>query len=108
MTREKMRLTTQMQAEIESIRTRFDLTNEQVWIPWKEGMKRHGGFLAEDDDTHHAIIAELNPYKIRLENMLCETDIKEQARSTMNLRIAKFFTFSKLNLHQRTRVRKNN
>ena len=88
-----MRLTTQMQAEIESIQARLHRTNDQVWIPLKEGMKRRGGFLAEDEDTHHAFIEELNPYKIRLENMLCETDMKEQARSPMNLRIGKFFTF---------------
>ena len=81
-----MRLTVQMQAEIESIRTRFDLSSLQVWRPLSEGMKRRGGFLAKDEDTANATIAELNPYKIRLENMLCETDIKEQARSPMNLR----------------------
>ena len=93
-----MRLTTQMHAEIEGIRTRFDLSSHQVWRPLSEGLKRRGGFSAIDEDTAYATIAELNPYKIRLENILCETDIKEQARSPMNLRIVKFFTFSKLNL----------
>ena len=33
----------------------------------------------EDEEKCQAIIAELNPYKVRLENILCETDIKEQA-----------------------------
>ena len=93
LTRENMRLTVQMQAEIESIRTRFDLSSLQVWRPLSEGMKRRGGFLAKDEDTANATIAELNPYKIRLENMLCETDIKEQARSPMNLRIVIFYFF---------------
>lgn len=32
-----------------------------------------------DEEICQAIIAELNPYKVRLENILCETDIKEQA-----------------------------
>ena len=86
-----MRLTAQMQAEVERIRTRLDLTFNQVWLPQPSSP-------IPDEDTVHATIAELNPYKIRLENILCETDIKEQARSPMNLRIVKFFTFSKLNL----------
>ena len=92
-----MRLTTQMQAEIEAIRTR-NLALHQVSILLIEEMKRRGGILAKDKETAHATIAELNPYKIRLENILCETDIKEQARSPMNLRIVIFFYFSKLNL----------
>ena len=94
-----MRLTTQMQAEIESIRTRVDLTWHQVLVPLFEGWKRRCyQVLAKDRDTTHATIAELNTYKIRLENILCETDIKEQARWPMNLPIVKFFTNSKLNL----------
>ena len=88
-----MRLTTQMQAEIESIRTRFDLIDAQAWVPLTESMKRRRGFLAKDKETAHATIAELNHYKIRLENMLCETDIKEQARSLMNLRFVNFLLF---------------
>ena len=94
-----MRLSAQMKAELESIRTRLNLGYNQVWIPLTEELTRRGYLkTAKDRDTAHATIAELIPYKIRLENMLCETDIKEQARSPMNLRIVKFFTFSKLNL----------
>ena len=86
-----MRLTAQMQSEIESIRTQIDLAFQQVWIPLTEELHRRGyQVLAKDKDTAHATIAELNPYKIRLENMLCETDIKEQARSSMNFRIVPF------------------
>ena len=75
-----MRLTAQMQAEIESIRTRVFLIHEQVLIPIFEGLQKHRRFLTKDKDTAHTTIAELNPYKIRLENLICETDIKEQAR----------------------------
>ena len=83
-----MRLSAQMKAELESIRTRLNLGYNQVWIPLTEELTRRGYLkTAKDRDTAHATIAELIPYKIRLENMLCETDIKEQARSPMNLRI---------------------
>ena len=88
-----MRLTAQMQAEVERIRTRVDLIQAQAWVPLIELMKRRSEFLAKDKDTAHATIAELNPYKIRLENILSETDMKERARSPMI-----FFTFSQLNL----------
>ena len=94
-----MRLTTQMQAEFESIRIRLYLIHDQVLIPLSERLTRRDyQVLAKDRDTVHPILEELNPYKIRLENILCETDIKEQARSPVNLRIVKFLNFSKLNL----------
>ena len=75
-----MLLTAQMLDEIDSIQTRLNVDYDQVWIPMLEGWKKRGGFLTRDKNTAHATIAELNPYKIRLENMLCQTDIKEQAR----------------------------
>ena len=36
------------------------------------------GISSEDKDIFRSIMEELNPYKVRLENILCETDIKEQ------------------------------
>ena len=85
-----MHLTTQMQAEIGTIRTRVGYIVDQVWHPLEKEMMRRGGCNAEDKSTSHSIIAELDAYKVRLENILCETDIKEQARSSINHRIVKF------------------
>ena len=72
-----MRLTTQMKAEIETIRKRVDVLSSKL-------QQMVMGF---DDGEHivRATIVELKPYKVRLENILCETDIKEQAHSPMNL-----------------------
>ena len=78
-----MRLTPQMQVEIGKIRTRVEFMVQQVCAPLEAKMMKRGGYLirGEDDVIAHAAIAELNPYKVRLENILCETDIKEQAHS---------------------------
>ena len=77
-----MELTTQMQAEMGTIRTRVDHICDQVWIPLEiELMRRGGNCTVKDEDTAHATVAELNPYKVRLENILCETDVKEKAHS---------------------------
>ena len=75
-----MRLTTQMRAEIEIIRTRVGFIIAQVSLSFEKEMMRRGECLTKDKDTAHSIIVELNAYKVRLENILCETDIKEQAR----------------------------
>ena len=37
--------------------------------------------LTNKSATVNAVNAELNPYKVRLENILCETDMKEQVQS---------------------------
>ena len=74
-----MRLTTQMIAEIENIRNRVDHINQFI----------EEEILEPEDDiavlnviqTNPGFIAELKPYKVRLENILCETDIKEQVHS---------------------------
>ena len=81
-----MQLTTQMLVEMKSIQTRvcriqeilFPMITESVMTsPDNEGIEtRHRKIRAS--------IAELNPYKVRFENMLCETDVKEQAHSHLN------------------------
>ena len=76
-----MQLTTQMQAEVETIGTRVQLINDQIWIPLRTELMKHSTFTPEDEVIGHEIIAELNPYKVRLENILCETDKKEHVRS---------------------------
>ena len=76
-----MQLTTQMQAEIETIRTRVDHIGDQVWIPLETEVGSSGEILPEYEEIAQEVIEELNPYKVRLENILCETDKKEQAHS---------------------------
>ena len=66
-----MRLTTQMRAEMKTIRTRL----AQIRALELSHLKRDyslGGGKAD------SIINELFTYKVRLENILCETDNKEQ------------------------------
>ena len=56
--------------------------------------------MKKDEDIARATIAEMSPFKVRLENILCETDCKEQAYSYVNELIADssdcsdYFTFS--------------
>ena len=79
-----MQLTTQMLAELESINTRAGHVREK--FKSLAGLsRRYEAMLLElsvtIDQNHRAIFAELNPCKVRLENILCETDRKEQAHS---------------------------
>ena len=74
-----MQLTNQMLAEIETIRTRVGQVYKTFVIPMEfEASQPKPSF---EILARHVIIAELNPCKVRLENILCETDIKEQAHS---------------------------
>ena len=77
--REKMKLTTQMRAEIETIRKRVLQIYDVRYKIYMEPMTETTAINIKQNSP--AIIAELNPYKVRLENLLCETDIKEQAHS---------------------------
>ena len=90
-----MRLTTQMQVEVQTIDTRVYHITEQVLIPMEAEQMKLGASMPKTRDLFvktqkhwskhrniaHATITELNPYKVRLENILCETDVKEQAHS---------------------------
>ena len=70
-----MQLTTQMQAEIEIIRKRLDHIDDILDNDLPQALQESSGF-----------ISEMTTYKVRLENILCDTDIKEQVHSySMNL-----------------------
>ena len=75
-----MKLTAQLRAEVNAIHARFeDLDNEvRTNATVMLTTFRITSELVNDDAIRRLIIGELNPYKIRLENILCETDIKEQ------------------------------
>ena len=73
-----MKLTAQLQAEMETIKTRcveihMELvsTNMEVTANYR--------ISSENKENYRKIMEELIPYKVRLENILCETDKKEQA-----------------------------
>ena len=69
-----MRLTTQMRAEIETIGTRFAQIRLQELSQFERFCSVRSSFGRGKIDS---IINELNTYKVRLENILCETDNKE-------------------------------
>ena len=75
---EKMKLTNEMRAEVETIQTRFNQINDEFVVPVQREIMRVGSVFVETIEIGNAIIGELNIYKVRLENILCDTDIKEQ------------------------------
>ena len=84
-----MRLTTQMRAEFETIRTRIDHIMHEVF-PFTYGSRK---VTNEAKELLDASIQKMTTYKVRLENLLCETDEKEQAYLLMiiHLMIPEFF-----------------
>ena len=70
-----MKLTIQMIVEIETIRTRTGHISKKV-CPFLDGTRN---VKFETNELFDASIQEMNTYKVRLENLLCETDKKEQA-----------------------------
>ena len=79
-----MQLTTQMQAELKNIQSRVDFISEEFWIPLETDLTTRIKITPEHVKTAHCVYTELHPYKVRLENMLCETDVKEQAHSNLS------------------------
>ena len=72
-----MKLTAQLRAELGTIETRCDQMSLECHRNTRE-VTRNRGMSSENEDIFRSIMEELNPYKVRLENILCETDIKEQ------------------------------
>ena len=73
-----MRLSTQMLAEVQEIVTQVEHIREKILLNGGNeiiGVKLWNGSLEEIRDE---IIQKLRTYKVRLENLLCETDHKEQ------------------------------
>jgi len=76
-----MRFTTQMRAEIETIQKLIHHINKEFLGPMIMSAMRRGGpktISMEEKENFRALYEELNSYKVRLENILCETDKKEQ------------------------------
>ena len=73
-----MRLTTQMQAELETIQGRIECIKNEVILSVIEDFERFGGVSFQTDTKNEIFYEELNTYKVKMENILCETDDKEQ------------------------------
>ena len=76
-----MQLTDQMLAQIAQVQTRVDHVNEKFVKPMSFESMQPEPSIESINRNLRVIIAELNPCKVKLENILCETDRKEQAQS---------------------------
>ena len=74
-----MELSTQMRAEVETIHNRLAEINQNFILPMKKETIQIKGVSLRTKAIVGPIIEELIPYKVALENLLCETDNKEQA-----------------------------
>ena len=72
-----MQLTTEMRAEVLTFQKRVDQILKAV-MPMS--MEIAGKWIpSRNVESIRGFIAELDHFKVRLENIICETDIKEQA-----------------------------
>ena len=69
--------------EIETIETRFHIIREEHVVPITKKVQILGGISFEDQKLIDASSEELNAYKVRLENILCQTDQKEKDYSLL-------------------------
>ena len=83
-----MKLTTKTRAEIETIETRFHIIREEHVVPITKKVQILGGISFEDQKLIDASSEELNVYKVRLENILCQTDQKEKYYPRLNNKVA--------------------
>ena len=72
-----MRLTNQMQTEVIIMNDRINDINENILIPLINGHSYNIGGI-------RGVPGELKTFKVRLENLLCETDVKEQVHTKLN------------------------
>ena len=72
-----MKFTAQLHAEVKAIKTRCNQMGLEFETNKME-VFRNRRISSENKEITRNIIKKLNPDKVRLENILCETDIKEQ------------------------------
>ena len=72
-----MKLSAQLQAEIKTIQARCDQMKMEYNTYYRD-VSRKCRITSEIKEISRTIIEKLNPDKVRMENILCETDIKEQ------------------------------
>ena len=74
-----MRLTTQVEAELQTIEDEVGPIAKDLDL-MSTVIQQCSGISFEIIENTTAIISKLIGYKTRVENILCETDIKEQAQ----------------------------
>ena len=72
-----MKLTAQLRAEMETIQTRC-VELHMEFLPIQMELLTNRRISSVNIEICRKIMEELIPCKVRLENILCETDIKEQ------------------------------
>ena len=72
------KLTAQLRAEMEAIDARLVQVKKECQRNLNEIARNQCRVYDENKEFYRLLIKELNSYKVRLENILCETDIKEQ------------------------------
>ena len=83
-----MRLTAQLHIELETIESRAYHIFKQILYPMSIQINQLSDPMSiphEIIENTQTIFAELIGYKTRIENILCETDIKEQAHEDLLL-----------------------
>ena len=83
---EKMPLTAQMHIELKAFLSRADHIYKQILHPMAIQINQLSDPISiphEIIENTQTIFAELNGHKTRIENILCETDIKEQAHEDL-------------------------
>ena len=82
-----MRLTTQMRAEAGTIESEVHRIT-QGYYQAAMAVSRYDRLACVDFRISYAVMAELNSHRVRLENIFCETDLKEQAHSHLSQLVA--------------------
>ena len=80
-----MKLTTQMRAEIDTTHTRVSQLAQEFWTTIRRATESLGRISSKTGEDMAAIIEELKTHKVRIENILCETDIQEQGQLSYTL-----------------------
>ena len=77
--RENLQLTAQMLSELGRMKARIDYFHDTVLVPIESQMATIGRLTLDLTAKIQTATAELNTFKVILENMLCETDIKAKS-----------------------------
>ena len=80
-----MKLTTQMRVEIDTTHTRVSQLAQEFWTTIRRATESLGRISSKTGEDMAAIIEELKTHKVRIENILCETDIQEQGQLSYTL-----------------------
>ena len=72
------KLTAQLRAEMEAIEARLGQVKMEILTNLNVVARNQCIVYDENKEFCRLLMKEVNSYKVRLENILCETDIKEQ------------------------------